>query len=347
MNRLLIVGFVFLVMISCQKEEITVGKAVSETFYLDNCEASMRVLVEGNTSGKTFIIFVHGGPGASSYIYHTDYISQNIENKYALVYWDERNAGASQGNSNGDDLNLAQMTNDLKKLVQLIKYRYGQDSRVFILGHSFGGLLTASFMTSENNQSLVKGWICVDGSHNYSLNDSLTRNMLVTVGQQQIALNKNINRWEPIIQYCKDYTTPLTYDESYQLNSYAEMAETYMDEIKIKVDYVALVKENAIKYDWPVSSILLNMEYSSNASFNYDLAKTEFSSKLGNITTPTLLLYGQYDFICPSGLGDEIYNRINTTDKKMVISPISGHNMMFEDKILFCKEINEFVECYQ
>jgi pimeloyl-ACP methyl ester carboxylesterase len=347
MRNFLAVLFAFLILISCQKEEITIGTSVSETFYLDNNGASMRVLVEGNTSSQTFLIFVHGGPGASSFLYHTDYISQNIEDKYALVYWDERNAGASQGNLNGDELNLAQMTNDLKKLVQVIKSRYSQNSRIFILGHSFGGLLTASFMTTENNQSLVKGWICVDGSQNYPLNDSLTRDMLLTIGQQQISVNKNNDKWEPIIQYCIAHSDHFTYDESYQLNSYAEKAETYMDEVKTKVNYIALAEENAIKYNWPVTSILLNMKYSANASFNQELVKTEFSSKLYTITTPTLLLYGQYDFICPQGLGDEIYNRINTTDKKMVISPISGHNMMFQDESLFCDEINDFIEQYK
>jgi pimeloyl-ACP methyl ester carboxylesterase len=166
---------------------------------------------------------------------------------------------------------------------------------------------------------------------------------LLTIGQQQVSLNKNSDKWKPIIQYCNAHKENFTFDESYQLNEYAEMAETYMDEVKIKIDYVSLALENAIEYKWPLSTILLNMEYSSNASFNHELANTEFSSKLYSITTPTLLLYGQYDFICPRGLGDEIYNRINTSDKKMVISPISGHNMMFQDESLFCDEINDFI----
>src|ERR1035437_1694212 len=121
-------AFIVFVIISCQKEKITFGTNVSETFYLDNAGASMRLLVEGNTLSHIFLIFVHGGPGSSSYFYNTDYISQNIENKYAVVYWDQRNAGASQGNANGDHLNLPQMTDDLKKVIQLIKSRYGQSS---------------------------------------------------------------------------------------------------------------------------------------------------------------------------------------------------------------------------
>ena len=133
MKSIIVLAFTVLVLTSCQKEKITIGTNVSETFYLDNAGASMRLLVEGNTLSRTFLIFVHGGPGSSSYFYNTDYISQNIEDKYAVVYWDQRNAGASQGNSNGNNLNLPQMTDDLKKVIQVLKSRYGQNIGVFIL----------------------------------------------------------------------------------------------------------------------------------------------------------------------------------------------------------------------
>lgn len=342
---ILLIISLFLI-ISCQKESITIGLNVSETFYVENEGASMRVLVEGNTESNTFLLFVHGGPGTSSFFYNTDYISNNIEDKYACVYWDERNAGASQGNSNGENLNLNQMTEDLKKVITVLQYRYGQDVSVFILGHSFGGLLTSSFMTTENNQSMVKGWIFADGSHNYALNDSLTRLMLLDLGQQQIALNKNIDKWSPIIEYCNQYTGNFSIAESNQLNSYASDAETYFDEV-LKIDLLEIIKENAIKYDWPITSIFFNQKYSSNADFNEDLANTEFSSTLYKVTTPTLILFGKYDFICPSGLGENVYNNISTSEKKIAISPISGHNIFYQDESFFCYEVNEFIEKYK
>lgn len=328
---------------SCQKESITIGLNVSDTFYVENNGAAMRVLVEGNTESNTFLLFVHGGPGTSSFFYNTDYISNNIEDKYACVYWDERNAGASQGNANGDNLNLKQMTDDLKKVILVLKSRYGKDVSVFILGHSFGGLLTSSFMTADNNQTMVKGWIFADGSHNYSLNDSLTRQMLLDLGQEQIALNKNIDKWSPIIEYCNEHTANFSIEESNQLNSYASDAETYFDEVK-KIDLLETIKENAVKHDWPITSIFFNQKYSSNADFNKDLANIEFSSSLYKVTAPTLVLFGKYDFICPSELGNNLYNNISTSKKKIAISPISGHNIFYQDEFFFCNEVNAFIE---
>jgi pimeloyl-ACP methyl ester carboxylesterase len=332
--------------ISCQKERISIGTNVSDTFYLDNNDASMRITVEGNTLSNIFLLLVHGGPGQSAYFYKSDYISQNIGNKYAIVYWDQRNAGASQGTSNGNHLNLTQMTDDLKKVIEVIKGRYGQNSDVFLLGHSFGGLLTTSFITTDDNQSMIKGWIVVDGSHNYPLSDTLTRHMLLTVGQQQVALNKHTEEWNEIISYCNAHTGNFTFEESKQLETYAGNAENYFDVVR-KFDILELIKEHAFNDDWPITSILFNYLYSSEASFNKDLHYTEFSSSLYKVITATLLLYGKYDFICPSGLGTDIMNQISTNDKKMIISPISGHNLMYQDEALFCKEVNDFIKLHK
>jgi pimeloyl-ACP methyl ester carboxylesterase len=344
LNILLI--FVLLGTASCQKEKITFGKNVSETFYVENTGASMRVLVEGNTSGKVFIIFVHGGPGAGAFIYNTDYITSNIEDKYAFVYWDQRNSGASQGNSNGKYLTLGLMTDDLKKVIEVIKDRYGQDSRIFLLGHSFGGLLTSSFLTTGNNQSMVKGWIFADGSHNYPMNDTLTRAMLLTIGQQQISLNKNKAAWEEIVAYCNANSVNFSFDESGKFEKYAEEAETYIDGVT-KFNVATILGENAIRYNWPVTSMLSNYLYSSESGFNSVLSRTEFSSSLYKVTIPVLVIFGEYDFVCPKALGEDLFNRISSTDKKMVISPVSGHNIMIQDKVLFCKEVNDFIASHQ
>ena len=337
---------VFPAMISCQKEKITLVQKVSETFYIENRGASMRILVDGNTSSKVFIVFVHGGPGVGAFVYNSDYLSNNIEDKYAIVYWDQRNSGASQGNSNGKYLTLEQMTDDLRKVIQVIKFRYGQNSEVFIMGHSFGGLLTSSFMTTGNNQDMVQGWIFADGSQNYPLNDTLTRQMLLSVGQQQIALNKNRVKWQEIVTYCNAHTGNFSFDESNQMMKYAEDAETYIYEVP-KINSWELFRNNAIKFDWPLTSMLMNYLYSSNASLNKDLAKIEFSSSLYKVTLPVLILYGQYDFVCPKGLGYDLYNRVSSTDKKIIISPISGHNIMFQDEVLFCREVNEFIALHR
>ena len=91
-----------LVAVSCQKEEISISENAADRFFLRSDKASMPVRVYGNTASKTFLIIVHGGPGGDDVVYRNDYVIQNLEPKFAVVYWDQRNSGASQGGGNGD-----------------------------------------------------------------------------------------------------------------------------------------------------------------------------------------------------------------------------------------------------
>jgi len=335
-----------LIMTGCQKENITISGNVSEAFYVENAGASMRVLVQGNTASNTYILVIHGGPGASSYFYDTKYINKNLGDKYAMVYWDQRNAGASQGTNNGEYLHLNQMVEDLKKVIEVIKLRYGQNLSLFLLGHSFGGLIAADFITRPGYQDMIKGLINVDGSHNYPLNDTLTRQMLLDEGNYQTSQHRNEDKWRPIINYCTRHQGNFSIEDSQQLEAYATQAENYIDSIK-HINIATLVLEYAIADKYPLTAILSNLLYSEDSNFNKELAVSQFSSSLNMVTIPVLLLWGKYDFTCPPELGEDFYNRISSSDKQLIISPISGHNMILQDKKFFCDEVNAFVGKYR
>jgi len=341
--------FIFMIIIlitGCQKEKISFSDNASDVFYVENEGAAMRVLVQGNTSSKTFILIIHGGPGAGAFFYDTKFITQNIGDKYALVYWDQRNAGASQGANNGENLHLNVMVNDLKKVITVLKFRYGEDMSLFLLGHSFGGMIAADFVTSSDNQYMIKGLINVDGSHNYPLNDTLTREKLLSVGQYEVSQNRNIDKWTPILNYCEAHKGNFSFEESQQLEIYSTDAENYIDSIK-HINIVSQVLRYMISDKYPLTAMLTNLIYSEDSNFNKELAVTQFSTSLSKVTIPVLLLWGKYDFTCPVALGEDFFNRISSTDKSMVISSKSGHYMILQDKDFFCNEINAFVQTHR
>ena len=327
----------------CQKEKITISANASEVFYVENAGAAMRVLVEGNTGSNTFILVIHGGPGASSYFYDTQYIRDNIGDKYAMVYWDQRNAGAAQGTANGVNLQLDQIVEDLNKVIKVLKFRYGQNMSLFLLGHSFGGLIAADFITHSDYQNLISGLINVDGSHNYPLNDTLTRQMLLSSGDREVLNRRNVDKWIPIINYCSIHKGGFSFEESQQLEQYASEAESYIDSVK-HINLVTEVLKYAVSDKYPLTAMVGNLLYSEDSDFNKELSITQFSSLLYKVKIPVLLLWGKYDFTCPEALGKDFYLRIGSAYKKMVISPVSGHNMMLQDEKLFCDEVNSFVQ---
>jgi pimeloyl-ACP methyl ester carboxylesterase len=337
---------ILLLFTACQKENISISTNASEVFYVENQGASMRVFVEGNTASHIFILIIHGGPGVSSYFYDTKYISNHLGDKYAMVYWDQRNAGASQGTSNGKYLHLGIMVEDLKKVIEVLKFRYGDDMSLFLVGHSFGGLVAADFVTTPGYQQMIKGLIDVDGSHNYPLNDTLTREMLLSYGAREILLKRKENKWIPIVNYCLTHQGNFSEDESMQLEKFAGDAENLVDSVK-KVNLTSFIVRYSITDVYPLTAILSNLLYSEDSNFNKELAVTQFSSSLNTVTIPVLVLWGKYDFVCPLLLGEDFYNRIQSTNKRFVISPVSGHNMILQDKRLFCDEISAFVSKYR
>lgn len=346
MKKIILILLLVLTCLSCQKEKITFSTDASDVFYVDNDGASMRVMVHGNTLSNTYLIVIHGGPGAGSFFYDTPYINSTLGSKYALVYWDQRNAGASQGNANGSRLNLGQMTDDLNKVIDVLKYRYGQHINLFLLAHSFGGMIAADFLTKNDNQNLLKGYINLDASHNYPLNDTLTRQKLLTESGYQLSLNRSTESWTEIFDYCISHKGSFTFEESQQLETYAGDAENLIDSIK-HVNIVTEVMKYAVKDRYPLTAMLTNLLYSEDSEFNRELAVTEYSSALYRVRIPVLLLWGRYDFICPPELGEDFYKRIGSTDKEIMISEISGHNMIIQDPEFLCDRIDKFLNSHK
>ncbi len=344
--KLKIIFMCMAILASCQKEDISFSKQTSETFFVENKGSSMRVLVEGNTAGKVFILLIHGGPGASAYVYNTEYINQNLEDKYAMIYWDQRNSGASQGTCNGRDLTFDRIIDDVAKVIEVIKKRYGKDIDLFLLSHSFGGLIASGFLTAGDNQSLFKGYINVDGSHNYPLNDTLTKNMLLTIGNQEVANNRHVEEWNEIIDFCNSHPGNFTLYQSHKLEKYASRAEDYIEAVN-QIKYFPIVLNNSIIGKYPITSMLVNLLYSESSDLNIEISTKEFSSSLHRITIPSLVLFGKYDFVCPPELGLDFYTRISSREKKMVISQVSGHNLIYQDKELFSREVTGFIEKFR
>lgn len=346
MKRIILILLFATFCFSCQKEEITFSADATDVFYVDNNGASMRVMVNGNTLSNTYLIVIHGGPGAGSFFYDTPYINSTLGSKYALVYWDQRNAGASQGSVNGSRLNLGQMTDDLVKVIEVLKYRYGKNISLFLLAHSFGGMIAIDFLTKNDNQDQLKGYINLDASHNYPLNDTLTRQKLLIESRYQLSLNSSTGSWKQIFDYCNSHKGNFTFEQSQQLETYAGDAENMIDSIK-HVNIATEVMKYAISDKYPLTAMLTNLLYSEDSEFNRELAVTEYSSALSRVKIPVLLLWGRYDFTCPPELGEDFFKRIGSTDKAFMISEKSGHNMIIQDPEFLCDRIDKFLNLHK
>ena len=329
-----------LFLMGCKKEFAGLSENANEIVWVTNNGADMPVRIEGNTSSHIVILFVHGGPGDGSYTY-ADYKTARLRGKYAVAFWDQRNAGSAAGNNNLDKLNLPQMIDDLGAVVKVLKLRY-EGADIYLYAHSFGGLLAAGYLVKDSNQDQIRGWIDIDGAHNYPLCDTSSRKMLIDTGRSEINKGNYISQWQSILNYCNAHDPLSSYAISSQIETYAHAAEQYMG-IKQNNSIFSIAEDP--------SALLTNYYnlYNTSAGNNFleSLESANYSDQLHKIKIPSLLLWGQYDFVVPSNVGQDALANLASSYKKLILFSHSGHHPMETETDAVEDEIINFIETFK
>ena len=331
-----------LVCSGCKKQAVKLSGNADEVFWVTGNGSDMPVWVQGNTASKVIILLVHGGPGDGSYNYN-DYETAKLKAQYGLAFWDQRNSGAASGNSNIKDLSFPQLVDDLKSVVKVLKYRY-KDASIFLYAHSFGGLLAAGYLVDAQNQYDLKGWIEIDGAHNYPLTNFESKRALIDTGTSEISKGRNVAAWQEIIDYCKTHNPRKSFNASTQIEIYAHDAEGYMGITPGSVNTPLFSPEDPF-------SLLVNyykLYYTSDGDdFVESLQNVNYSNQMNRIKIPSLLLWGKFDFTVPPSLGVDAEKQLGSAYKKLITYPHSGHRPMQGDTEIMEDDIIDFVEKFK
>ena len=233
------------------------------------------------------------------------------------------------------------MIEDLQKLVTVLKYRYGNDMEIFLMGHSFGGLLGSGFLVNNDNQKNIKGWIEVDGAHDYPESNTMERQMLIDTGTSEIVKGNYGPQWTTIVNYCNAHPANASLDVDIQIDDYAADAENYVNinHTNPGIDFFSVSSPislgvNAYKLYYTTSG----------RQFLESIEPISYTDQLYKITIPSLLIWGQYDFTVPDGLGSHALANLGSSYKHLVIMPHSGHIPMNGDTDLFAQTVSQFIE---
>ena len=322
---------------SCETDPFTTSGMADDHFFLSSGNQHMPVTVGGNVDSRKFLVIIHGGPGGNAIVYRDENIRQVIENSFAVVYWDQRFAGNTQGN--GGDTDISAFREDIFKLLTLLRAEYGSDISIYLMGHSWGGFLAPYFLAEGSNQDLVSGWIQVGGAHNYRMKDSLTREMLLFYGNRELRSGRNTVDWQEIVDWCEDNGFEGR-DNAGQLNGFAHTAESLMPEVTEpeSFDSQVRIRQNAMM------SQIANGFASGLRKIDDPTYTTPISDVLNRIEVPTLLLWGEYDFVCPPGLAVDIEERVGSDDVLKIIYSASGHSPMANEPAAFWRDVFAWIQ---
>lgn len=313
---------------------------INETLHVRHRGADMPAYVHGNAADKVFVIVLHGA-GSYGLAFRDGIFTESLEENYVMVYWDQRGQAMSEGHySTPDDL-IGLMIEDVLALTKVLKARYGDDIQLFLMGHSWGGMLGTSVLLTENYQSIFKGFISVDGAHDFPLAARSRAGLIIETADEQIAKGMHSEEW----QLLENEATQLdTLQEDYyeqtlllSIKTMKLLAETGIVSSSVSLEKIfrASIANNPIS--WQVSNFF---NQPVQVALNQDYSLTD---SLDRITIPILLIYGKYDVSVPPALGRDALERVASPDKTLVIFDKSIHHPHDTEAVKFGMEVIQFI----
>ena len=317
-----IITLLVLAFSSCSDNDVNLND-LDETIFVRHKKADMPAYIHGNGSEKVFLIILHGGPGEDGLQYRLNTIQSELERNYAVVYFDQRGSGNSQGSYAAKDVTIDLMAEDVLALAKVIKAKYGEDSKLFLMGHSWGGLLgTATILKGQQD---FLGWIYMDGVHDPKGAYAQYKVTLKAKAEEQIALSHSVDFWQEVIDLIAEVGADFSLSDYYKLNSKAILAgQKLIDDNVINATQVdfgdQFVLNNTIKLLWNKIKIGDIMDVQNDI-----WGTLSYTHRLHEITIPSLILWGRHDMVTPLEIGQEAFDLYGSADKEIFILDKSGH----------------------
>lgn len=334
----LLLSFVMIILLSsCEKEGFYEG----DHFFVKNAGAEMPVFIKGNIESRTFILFLHGGPGGNASLPSFMPVSKELENDYAFAYWDQRGSGLSSGNPDPSTFTVEQFVDDLDLVVETIKHKYHNPHIVFY-GISWGGALGSAYLSTKNYQNKIDGFICMDSGHN--LVEGLPKSVVFVknYAQQQIDNGVDVDYWQEARDWCATVPDMTKKENYFKYDAYLSNTNAYRKDPNQNVqgpEVGALGTMNS----YLSLAIFFNGQYLVP---RFNILELNLSPDMARIKTPTMVIWGRHDGVNTIEMGYDAYNSIGGPDfqeKELVILENSAHEGYIEEQELFIHHFRRFV----
>ena len=338
----------FLLLSACQKDPISTE--ADDYFHVKTADAYLPVWVRGNTASQTILLFVNGGPGLTTLdAAQLDLLNweQSLEKDYGIAYFDARGTGNAQGNFGKESITIAQNLLDIQAILKVIRQRYG-DVTVFLIGHSYGGYLTARYLLNPSLDQDIAGWINVDGSLVFELEKQWAfRHMyLVNVAQEKIVADEEVAKWQAALDWAMA-NPAISTDE--QKDMWRELVAEAFTLTEQEISFGAAM---GILFASPYNAFpayfsdnwITVLRQLFEESENDDLLP-----EMAQINLPSLFVYGRYDDIVPPEIGDSAFTLLGTSvaNKEFHIVQDASHEPFADQPAAFAGIVTAFVEAHR
>jgi len=329
--------------VSCEKSEYLSG---GDYFHLSSDGAKMPVWAMGNMESDVVLITVHGGPGDAGMGFHTAPGFQKLEEDYLVVYWDQRFSGMTQGHYDRSTMNPDQFIDDTDQIVKLVQDRY-PGKQLFMLGHSWGGQLSAGYLGREDHAGQFRGWIDLDGSIFGEMEAQLMKEWILPRVPEKLAEpGADTEFWQFILDWYEANPEPGNYSD-YEPYWYVSALEGDV------YDFDVYQENNPIPYAELIFRSMFSLSYyvysfgDQKDMIAWD--ELDYTEELQKIQIPALMLWGANDGVVPVQVADYVHDHLGTDPsmKSIVTIEQCGHGPQSEKPDEFYAAVSDFIETYK
>lgn len=331
---------------ACQNESFEMSERTESHFFLENRNAIMPIIVRGNTLSNSFCLVLHGGPGDSAIqSFHATNTFKQVEEEFAMVYFDQRGSGLSQGNIDAKALEIEYFVEDIDKIIELLRHQYNEDISIFILGHSWGATLALEYLLNGQYKTEVAGCIQSNGSHSIPLASTKGQEMILEYAKTQIELDNSVATWTEIKNIVEPLD-PTQFFERIQIveQGYKTLKPLLIDDI---VNKVTAKMENQLVNISNTFITSHNTLLNNNIPFYEKLMVYDITEDLIDIETPIGFYWGRHDLAIASSIAKDIFDGVGSENKELVYFERSHHAPMMHENDLYQEKMIEFIAKYE
>ncbi len=321
-------------------------------FYVRSHGADMPVWVQGDPDSGVFVVSLHGGPGGSATAFGL-LGWQELESSYAVVYWDQRHAGNSQGDADPDATSVASYTEDLALVLDVLRERYDVQ-QIVLWGTSWGGTVGVHYLAAGEGATArragVDGFVFEHGNYSAPRAYAYSRpwSLEQSLANAEVESEQGPAFWLDCVDFYE--RTPQMTEAGDWSTHYACMSAAGGAEAPVENDHALGAVPAEFVFASPASAPLMALNQGASQrseSFLEEFAlDDQLSQDMAAIDIPTLVMQGRFDRVAPWEVGRDLIEAIATPDeqKRELILEDSAHQWGGDDFAIAERAVGEFLE---
>ncbi len=307
---------------------------IDDEFFVKSGEEELYLRVRGQNSNNPVLLFLHGGPGElTGPLNFQSYAGPALEKHFVVGYLHQRNTCKSPSVPAGT-LTVEQFVNDVHNVVEFLREKFHKD-KIFLLGHSFGGILGYMYLLEYEDNSYIEKFVAAGSAFSAV---SLEENGYKTA----LELAKKTNNQKGLERLNKLGPPPY---------------KTFQDGMVWRMLIVAMLNEmnEGITKNFQMSKVMtvtgtekIDPEWQkkmitiANAMWS-ELQTIDIEDEVTKIRIPILMIAGAKDVTVPFTLMEKAFENLSG-EKEYFILENSNHNMFIDESDLFVSKVIEFFQ---